>query len=206
MHKLFKPPLDTRPTAHPGVVEAVDAHFERVKPFLNQVSLGVVELTAQPNSKEASPIAVAINEKQSVREIVFLGKFREKRRRLISTTLIKHSDVEQQLCFGVDCGIHPRPFVINLTAVSSTAIRFGFASGESHPLSASRCTQFQTAPCERSTPNVAKIVVVSRSEQPTSWRLTANALTSVAVRSFSQDSSKSSSKHSLSRSASISPN
>jgi hypothetical protein len=33
-----------------------------------------------------------------------------------------------------------------LTAVSSTATREGFALGGSETLSASRCTQFQTAP------------------------------------------------------------
>ena len=66
MRKLFKPLLDARPTAHPRRIEAVDPLFKRVKPFFDAVSLSVVELTAQSNSKEGSPIAVAINEKHSV--------------------------------------------------------------------------------------------------------------------------------------------
>ena len=65
MYKLFKVPLDARPTAHPRRMEAVDALFKRVEPFFNQVSLGVVELTAQSNSNDYSPIPVAINEKHS---------------------------------------------------------------------------------------------------------------------------------------------
>ncbi|SIR75538.1 hypothetical protein SAMN05421858_3643 [Haladaptatus litoreus] len=74
MHKLFKPALDAWPTAHPRRMKAVDPLFERVKPLFDQVSLCVVEPTAQSNSKEGSPIPVAINEKHSVREIVFLGQ------------------------------------------------------------------------------------------------------------------------------------
>ena len=74
MHKLFKPLLNAWPTAHPRSMKAVDPLFERVKPLFDQVSLGIVKVTAQSNSKEGSPIAVAINEKHSVREIVFLGQ------------------------------------------------------------------------------------------------------------------------------------
>ncbi len=95
MHKLFKPLLDAEPTAHPRRMEAVDPLFERVKPFFDQVSLGVVEPTAQPNSKEGSPITVAINEKHSVRKIVFLSQSRQKRSRLIGPMPIKHFDIEQ---------------------------------------------------------------------------------------------------------------
>ena len=48
MHKLFNPPTNTPPTAHPRRMEAVDAHFEDVKSFFDEVSIDVVELTAQP--------------------------------------------------------------------------------------------------------------------------------------------------------------
>ncbi len=113
MHKLFKPLLDAWPTAHPRRMEAVDALFERVKPLFDQVLLCVAEPTAQPNSKEGSPIAVAINEKHSVREIVFLGQSRQKRSRRISAMPIKHFDSEQQLCFGVYRSVHPRPLTID---------------------------------------------------------------------------------------------
>jgi hypothetical protein len=36
------------PTAHPRVMEAIDALFERVKPLFDPVSVGVVHATAQP--------------------------------------------------------------------------------------------------------------------------------------------------------------
>ncbi len=48
MYKLFKPLADARPTAHPRGMEAVNAHFEGMKPLFDQVSINVVELTAQP--------------------------------------------------------------------------------------------------------------------------------------------------------------
>jgi len=47
MHKLFKPLLDACPTAHPRVMEAVDSHFECVKPLFDEVSVGIVDPTAQ---------------------------------------------------------------------------------------------------------------------------------------------------------------
>lgn len=48
MYELFKPPVDARPTAHLRVMEAVDTHFEGVKPLFDAVSVGIVDLTAQP--------------------------------------------------------------------------------------------------------------------------------------------------------------
>lgn len=53
-------------------MEAVDLLFERMKPYFDQVSIGVVEPTAQSNSKDGSLIAVAIDEKHSVCQIMFL--------------------------------------------------------------------------------------------------------------------------------------
>ncbi|GKZ15245.1 hypothetical protein HAL_31260 [Haladaptatus sp. T7] len=108
MYKLFKTLMDAQPTARPRRMKSVNALFERVKPFFDEVSLGIVKVTAQPNSKEGSPIAVAINEKHRVREIVFLGHSRQKRSRLISPMPIKHCDIEQQFCFGVYCSVCPR--------------------------------------------------------------------------------------------------
>ena len=45
--KLYEPLADARPTAHPRIMEAVNPHFERVKPLFDQVSLDVVKPTAQ---------------------------------------------------------------------------------------------------------------------------------------------------------------
>jgi hypothetical protein len=46
-------------------MEAVDSHFEGVKPRFDVVSVDVVQMTAQIQSKEGSQIAVAIDEKRS---------------------------------------------------------------------------------------------------------------------------------------------
>ena len=53
VHKLFKPLLNAGPTAHPGRMKAVNPLPEGMKPLFDQVSFGIVELTAQSNSKEA---------------------------------------------------------------------------------------------------------------------------------------------------------
>ncbi len=66
LHKLYEPLADASVTAHPRIMEAVDSHFEGVKPFFDEVSLDVVKPTAQSQSRDGSLIAVAINEKHSV--------------------------------------------------------------------------------------------------------------------------------------------
>ena len=47
MHELFKPFACARPTAHPRVMETVDAHFERVEPLFDEVPVGIVDPTVQ---------------------------------------------------------------------------------------------------------------------------------------------------------------
>lgn len=47
-------------------MEAVDPHFERVKPLFDQVSIGIVDPTAQPYSSKGSPITELIDEKLSL--------------------------------------------------------------------------------------------------------------------------------------------
>ncbi len=47
LHKLYEPLADASVTAHPRIMEAVDSHFEGVKPFFDEDSLDVVKPTAQ---------------------------------------------------------------------------------------------------------------------------------------------------------------
>ncbi len=83
MHKLFKPLADARSTAHPRIMKAVGSDFESVKPLFDEVSVGIVDLAAQSYSSKGSPVAELINEKLSIRKIVFLGESMEKRSRRI---------------------------------------------------------------------------------------------------------------------------
>jgi hypothetical protein len=48
LHEVRNPSADAPPTDHPGVMEAVDALLEGVKPLFDEVSVGVVHPTAQP--------------------------------------------------------------------------------------------------------------------------------------------------------------
>jgi hypothetical protein len=102
------------PTAHPRIVEAVDAHFECLKPLFDQVSVGVADPTAQSKSSKGSPIAELIDEKRCVREIVFLGQSRQKRSRRIGAVATKYREVENQFCLGVYCSIQPRSLTVDL--------------------------------------------------------------------------------------------
>ncbi|ADB62949.1 hypothetical protein Htur_4122 (plasmid) [Haloterrigena turkmenica DSM 5511] len=105
MHKLFKPLADARPTAHPRVTEAVDPHFESMKPRFDQVSLGIVNLTVQSQSREGSPMAKSIDEKRSLRKIMFLVELMQKRSRRISAVPTKQRDIENQHCLDVYCSV-----------------------------------------------------------------------------------------------------
>jgi len=94
MHKLFNPLADARSTAHPRIMEAVDSHFEGVKPLFDEVSVGIVDPTAQSYSSKGSPIAELIDEKLSLREIMFLAEFLQKRSRWIGAMPPKQRDIE----------------------------------------------------------------------------------------------------------------
>ena len=47
MCELQTPTANARPTAHPRIMEAVDPHFECLKPLFDQVSVGIITPTAQ---------------------------------------------------------------------------------------------------------------------------------------------------------------
>jgi hypothetical protein len=71
VHKLFNPYAGTPPIAHSRVVEAVDPHLEGLKSLFDQVSLDTIKLAAQSQSRDGSQIAVAIDKKHGLGEIVF---------------------------------------------------------------------------------------------------------------------------------------
>lgn len=75
-------------------MEAINPHFEGVKPFFDAVSVDIVELTAQPYSREGSQIAVAIDKNHCVGEVVFFGQFVQERSSWIGTSLSEHCDIE----------------------------------------------------------------------------------------------------------------
>jgi hypothetical protein len=52
--------------AHPRVVEAVDAHFQRLKPPFDQIARDVVEVTAQIGLRKGGQGAHAIGQKFSL--------------------------------------------------------------------------------------------------------------------------------------------
>lgn len=47
VQKLYKPLRDGSPNADPRIIEAVDSHFESVKPLLDEVPVNVIKMTAQ---------------------------------------------------------------------------------------------------------------------------------------------------------------
>lgn len=95
-------------------MEAIDPYFEGVKPLFNEVSVGIVDPTAQSDSREGSPIAKLIDEKLSLGEIMFLTEFLQKRSRRISAMSSKQRNVKNHLCLDVYCSVHPRPLAVDL--------------------------------------------------------------------------------------------
>lgn len=83
-------------TALPKRVKAVNSHCDRLKPFLDVVSPAIVELTAQLSASEGSQIASSIDEKLSIRDIVFLGEAMEERRRGIGPAAAEYINLQQQ--------------------------------------------------------------------------------------------------------------
>ncbi|KMT45891.1 hypothetical protein EL22_26595 [Halostagnicola sp. A56] len=75
-------------------MEAVNSHLEGVKPLFDQISINVVELTAQPQSREGSQIAIAIDEKHRVVKVVFLGYSVQRRSSWIGSSPSKHYDIK----------------------------------------------------------------------------------------------------------------
>jgi len=47
MYELQTPAANARPTADPRIMEAVDPHFDCLKPLFNQISVGIIMLAAQ---------------------------------------------------------------------------------------------------------------------------------------------------------------
>ncbi len=93
-------------------MEAVNAHFECVKPRFREGSLSIVDPTAYSYSSEGSPIAELINKKLSIQEIVFLCETMEKHSRRISAMMTKRCDIENKCCLGVYCSRHPRSLAV----------------------------------------------------------------------------------------------
>lgn len=67
---------DASSTSYPQIMQAVDTHFDGVKPLFDEVLVGIVGPVAQSDSREG--IASTINRKLSLGEIVLLSEFRQK--------------------------------------------------------------------------------------------------------------------------------
>src|SRR6056297_2977417 len=97
-----EPLLSAGLAAHPGGVKAVDPHSEGVKPLFDVVSERVVEPTAEIKAREGSQIAVAIDQKHGVCEVVFPVKRAQKHRCSVGSTSFEELSAEQKFCLGVD--------------------------------------------------------------------------------------------------------
>lgn len=121
--KLPTPFPDGLPAAHPTRLEAVSPDFEGLKPPFDVVSVGIIEPTAQSESSEGSRVAVPIDEKHRIGDIMFsVSRWRNAAAGSVpwrpntstsSTTMVSRSIAAY--------GQHHSPSI--LTAVSSTATR-----------------------------------------------------------------------------------
>jgi hypothetical protein len=103
-------------------VETADAHFERVKPLFDKVSVGIVNPTVASSAREGSPIAELVNEKHSVGEIVFLTESVKERSRWISPMSSEQLHIKNQFCVEIYCSVQPRPFTVDFDSGLANAI------------------------------------------------------------------------------------
>ena len=141
MCRLQAPTTDARPTAHPRIMEAIDPHFECLKPLFNQVSVSVITPTAETYSSKGSLIAEAIDEKHGLSERSCFSESPCRNAAAGSVPCLpKRSTPRSNLVSRSIAAYNQDHSLLILTAVSSTATRFGFASGGSGTLSDTRCT------------------------------------------------------------------
>lgn len=88
----------------PTRMEAVSPHFEGMKLLSDVVTGGIVEPTAQFLAGERSQIAIAIDEKNVVVEIVFLGESVQERCREIGVPVPEQFDVQQEFRLDINRG------------------------------------------------------------------------------------------------------
>ena len=84
-----------------------DPHRERLKQFLDDIALNVVEVAAEIGLCEDSQIAHAVDEKLRVFDAMFLFQFSKKRCRWVSSTVLILSDKVYESLRWFD----PRPAV-----------------------------------------------------------------------------------------------
>lgn len=78
-------------------MKAVTLHLEDMKPLSDRVSVSVIELAAQSESNKDSQITVAIDEKHSIGEIVFLGQSIQECSGWIGASTSEYSDIKNEL-------------------------------------------------------------------------------------------------------------
>ena len=76
-------------------MKAVDPHRHGLKPFLDVVSITIVEVTAQLSASKGSQIAASVDEKLCIVNIVVLGEAMEERSRGIGPAAAVEVDFQQ---------------------------------------------------------------------------------------------------------------
>ena len=111
-------------------MKAFDSHRIGLKALLNDVAVGVVELTTQIGPSQSSEITHPIDEKLRVGDAVFLFQLSEKLFSGIAAPVPGTSCVEYDFRINVNCGGEPRllfSFELNLFLIDSDVSWF---SGE----------------------------------------------------------------------------
>jgi len=83
-------------TAPPKRVKAIDPHGHGLEPLFDLVPGSIVELTVQFVTSKGSQVAVSIDEKLRLGDIVFLGEEVEKRRREVCLAAAADINLQEQ--------------------------------------------------------------------------------------------------------------
>ena len=76
-------------------MKTIDPHRHGLKQLLDQITLTVVELSAQLTPGESSQIPAGVDEKLGICDLVFGGESMEERRRGIGPASAEYLDIEQ---------------------------------------------------------------------------------------------------------------
>ena len=89
------------------MMKSINPHRQCLEPLLNQISIDVVQVTAQIASREGGQVAHAINEKCRLRQVVFFGQLAEKRGCWIRSTSLRDANSKQEFRFKINRGVQP---------------------------------------------------------------------------------------------------
>lgn len=95
-------------------MEAVGGDFEGMDPLFDEASVDVVKTISQPETREGSRVAAAIDEKHGIIDIMFLSVSMEKHCSRTSALATERGDIQRQIRLSAGSSVYLLSLAINL--------------------------------------------------------------------------------------------